>query len=140
MSEDKNAKTASNERKASPFESSIVFFPCGDIARTRAFYEGVLGLELALSQGGGKSLIFDTGRGFIGFVEYGDGRPMPTGELSPCISFNCEDRAAVDAAFIRVRDAGAEVIAPPVRHPRFAVYSCFFRDPDGYKVELQKIE
>jgi len=120
-------------------ESSVIFFPVSDIQRTADFYVRVCGLKLHQSQGGGKSLIFDTGYGFIGFVEYGDGRPMPTGALSPCISFNCRDEADVDAHFERVRADGAKVIAPPARHPRFPVYSCFFEDPDGYKVEFQKI-
>ncbi len=120
-------------------ESSVIFFPCGDIERTAAFYTKVCGLTLAQSQGGGKSLIFDSGYGYIGFVEYGDGRPLPTGALSPCISFNCRDEADVDAHYEMVRAAGAKLIAPPARHPRFPVYSCFFEDPDGYKIEFQKI-
>ena len=120
-------------------ESSVIFFPVSDIQRTADFYVRVCGLKLHQSQGGGKSLIFDTGYGFIGFVEYGDGRPMPTGVLSPCISFNCRDEADVDTRYAEVLAAGAEPIAAPARHPVFPVYSCFFRDPDGYKVEFQKI-
>ncbi|MBQ4371288.1 MAG: VOC family protein [Firmicutes bacterium] len=120
-------------------ESSVIFFPCGDIARTRDFYERVCGLRVAQVQGGGQSLIFDSGYGYIGFVQYGDGRPMPTGEYSPCISFNCRDEADVDTRYAEVLAAGAEPIAAPARHPVFPVYSCFFRDPDGYKVEFQKI-
>ena len=52
-------------------ESSVIFFPVTDIQRTADFYVRVCGLRLHQSQGGGKSLIFDTGYGFIGFVEYG---------------------------------------------------------------------
>ena len=120
-------------------ESSIVFLPCENIALTRDFYERIVGLRVDQVQGGGKSVIFDTGYGFLGFVQYGDGRPMPVGELSPCLSFNCRDEADVDARFAAALEAGAEPISAPARHPVLAVYSCFFRDPDGYKVEFQKI-
>ena len=120
-------------------ESSIVFFPCSDIKRTEEFYTKVCGLKVHQRQGNGTVCIFDTGYGFVGFCQYGDGRPMPTGNLSPCISFNCEDVASVDAAYGEVMKSGATVISAPAKHPKYDVYSFFVSDPDGYKVEFQKI-
>ena len=120
-------------------ESLVVFFPCSDIEKTLNFYTDTVGLKLAQSQGGGKAIILDTGCGFLGFCQYDDGRPIPSGELSPCVSFNCEDEEDVDRQFERLKSAGAEILQPPMRHAQFPVYSCFFRDPDGYKIEFQKI-
>ncbi len=122
-----------------PFESSIVFFPCEDIKRTEVFYTKVVGLRLAQSQGGGKALIFDTGYGFLGFCQYDDGRPIPSGPQGMCISLNCRDEADVDAHYERLKEKGADILMAPCIQEKFPVYSCFVRDPSGYKVEFQRI-
>ena len=118
---------------------SVVFLPVADLARTRRFYTQVLGLGLAMVQPGGAE-IYDTGYGYWGFCAYGDGRPALGGPQGVCLSLNCRDRRQVDARWKEALDRGAEPVSPPAAHPRFPVYSCFLRDPDGYTVELQVIE
>ncbi|MCF0151496.1 MAG: VOC family protein [Firmicutes bacterium] len=120
-------------------ESSVIFFPVSDIKATVAFYTGLLGLSVSQVQGGGQCIIFDTGYGYLGFCQYGDGRPMPTGDYSPCISFNCNSTEEVDLLFARLKEQAVCVLQEPAYHERFPVYSAFLSDPDGYKVELQKI-
>ena len=75
---------------------SVVFLPVQNLEETRRFYTQVLGLELAMVQPGGAE-IYDTGRGYWGFCQYGDGRPALGGDKGVCLSLNCEDRAQVDA-------------------------------------------
>lgn len=119
-------------------ENSVIFFPCLDIEATSRFYEKVAGLRLAQVQSGGICRIFDTGYGYLGFCQYGDGRPIPSGPTGVCISFNCRNEAEVDAQYARLQAAGLAV-DPPVRQERFPVYAFFIRDPNDYKVEFQRI-
>ena len=118
---------------------SVVFLPVQNLEETRRFYTQVLGLELAMAQPGGAE-IYDTGRGYWGFCQYGDGRPALGGDKGVCLSLNCEDRAEVDARWQAALERGAKPVQPPARHSRFPVYSCFLADPVGYRVELQVIE
>ncbi len=121
-------------------ESSVIFFPCKNIKETSNFYTEMVGLKLVqVQEGSSECHIFDTGYGFIGFCQYADGRPIPSGPVGMCISFNCCDEADVDAHYEMVKTKGAEIITPPKKHENFPVYSCFFRDPNGYTVEFQKI-
>ena len=46
----------------------------------------------------------------------------------------------VEAAFERVRAAGAEVVSEPAHSERFAAVTAFVRDPNGYLVELQRFD
>ena len=117
-------------------ESSVVFFPCHNQQETRDYYTNVLGLTIYQEKEG--NLILDTGYGYLGFVEYGDDRPMATGV---CISFNCESREQVDEVYQRIKDNPAcGVKGAPQHHPRFPVYSFFFSDPNGYTLEFQKLD
>ena len=119
-----------------PMESSVLFFPCANLQETKAFYTQVLGLKLY--QDTGKSIILDTNYGYLGFVQYEDGRNLATGM---CISFNCPDRAGVDAAYEQIKDHPiCKVKGAPQAHPQFPVYSFFFTDPNGYTLEFQKLD
>ena len=117
---------------------SVVFLPCGDIERTRAFYQDLLGLPVAQKQGS-NLYIFDTGYGHWGFCRYADGRRPLSGPQGVCLSLNLPDEADVRAMYERVRGR-CEIYRAPARHPDFPVYSFFALDPDGYLVEFQKID
>ena len=118
---------------------SVVFLPVKDLARTRKFYTQIMGLRLAMVQPGGAE-IYDTGYGYWGFCAYGDGRPALSGAQGVCLSLNCTARAEGDARWQAALAQGAQPVSPPAEHSRFAVYTCFLADPDGYRVELQVIE
>ena len=111
-------------------ESMVVFYACDDLTETTAFYRDLLGLPVWLDQPGCR--IFDTGYGYLGFVER-----ERTVEAYQCISFNLKDRAAVDAQYQRLKDVLS--CTQPQLHQRFPVYSFFVKDPNGYTVEFQKI-
>ena len=95
-------------------ENSVVFFPCKDIHETSKFYQEVVGLKLVQVQNSGYEChIFDTGYGYLGFCQYPDGRPIPSGPVGMCISLNCHDEADVDAHYEVVKARGAQIVCPP---------------------------
>ncbi len=117
-------------------ESSVVFFPCDDLEKTRAFYLQVVGMRLYRDFG--NCILLDSGHGYLGFVAYGDGRPNGTGA---CISFNCSSQAEVDREYERLMARIPDRIkGPPQKQGGFPVYSFFFEDPNGYQLEFQKIQ
>lgn len=119
-------------------ESSVVFFPVRDINKTDDFYIHKIGLKSYMVQTSDTSEchIYDTGYGYIGFCQYNDGRTIHGGL---CISFNCSCIEDVDAQYKRIKAMDIPVVQPPQYHDHFPVYSCFFKDPDGYIIEFQKI-
>ncbi len=117
--------------------SSVVFLPCSDIDKTCAFYHDTLHLPIAQKQG--KNLyIFDTGYGYWGFCEYGDGRKILSGDQGVCLSLNLNSDEEVDQMYEHLKDI-CTVHKIPSLHPVFPVYSFFVKDPDGYLVEFQFI-
>jgi len=115
-------------------ESCITFLSVSDLKRTVQFYTEVIGLTLRKDMG--NCVIFDCGKGYWGFCQYEDGRPLATGT---CMSLNCTDCAEVDEQYQRLTALGITTQGKPARHPKFPVYSFFFSDPDGYLLEFQKI-
>lgn len=120
-------------------ENSVVFLPCNDIEETTAYYRDIIGLPVVQEQSGGICRIFDTGYGYIGFCQYDDGRPIPSGPVGVCLSLNCHDEADVDAAYERMTAKGCKIDKPPMKQEKFPVYAFFMRDPNDYKVEFQRI-
>ena len=117
-------------------ESSVFFLPCKNLEETKLYYTEVLGLGIYQHTQG--NLILDTHYGYLGFVQYGDGRPMATGV---CLSFNCPDRPGDDAWYEALRGRPeCQVQGPPAHHAQFPVYSFFLKDPNGYTLEFQKLD
>ena len=115
-------------------ESSVIFFPCCDLSETIAYYTTVL--ELSVYKKLESTVWFDTGYGYLAFVQYDPPRPMATGA---CLSFNLPSIEDVDAMYERIRTRPVIGLqAPPAHHPKFPVYSFFFSDPNGYTLEYQR--
>lgn len=119
-------------------ESLITFLPCTDLAKTTAFYHDFLGLEYDV-QAKDKVHIFDVGYGYLGFVQYDDGRKPLSGDHGVCISLNLQSRQAIDDLYESLKQTNVTITQKPLMHKTFPVYSMFIEDPDGYKVEFQKI-
>ena len=117
--------------------SSVVFLPCSDIAKTYDFYHGTLGLPVFQKQGD-NLYIFDTGYGYWGFCQYGDGRKPLSGQQGACLSINLDSNEEVLEKYEELRDH-CRVHKAPAMHPVFPVFSFFILDPDDYLVEFQKI-
>ena len=115
-------------------ESMVLFFPCKNIKETIEYYTTVL--ELPVYKDLGHTVWFDSGYGYLAFVQYDSDRPMATGE---CISFNLPSTEDVDKMYELLQSRPVLGLkGAPQKHPRFPVYSFFFSDPNGYTLEYQK--
>ncbi|MBR3365054.1 MAG: VOC family protein, partial [Solobacterium sp.] len=83
--------------------TSVIFLPCRDIEKTRHFYHEILGLPIEQKQGD-NLYIFDTGYGYWGFCQYGDGRSPLSGDKGVCLSLNLADDAAVRERYEQLKD------------------------------------
>jgi catechol 2,3-dioxygenase-like lactoylglutathione lyase family enzyme len=114
-----------------------------DLARSRDWYEGVLGARLHREYGG-SSAVFDFNGTWLLLVTGGE----PTAD-KPTITFSAPTNPdMVSHAFtIRVPDCrnayealtsrGAEFLTPP--HDWGSEIRCFFRDPDGHLFEISQV-
>lgn len=114
------------------FDSLITFHPAKDLEEIHRFYHRLLGLPLALDQGGCR--IYRVARGaFLGFCVRDDALPGDS-----VIITLVTDR--VDEWFGLIREAGHPVIKEPAFNPDYRIYHCFVRDPAGNTVEIQRFE
>lgn len=115
----------------SPLTQQLTFLYTADLTATARFYETTLGLPLALDQGGCR--IYRVGAdAYLGFCERAGAKPEGL-----IVTFITED---VDswAAHLRACDVALE--KEPARNPIYGIYHCFFRDPNGYLLEIQRFE
>ena len=109
----------------------VAFYPCHDLAATRDFYERDLGLKVARDQG--SCLIFHVaGSGYLGFCQHEGDLPHHTGLIMTLV------KDEVDATYHRLKSLHIETEAPPKLNERYGIYHFFARDPDGYRVEVQR--
>ncbi len=118
--------------------SSVIFLPVSDIARTHHFYHEILHLPVHQKQKD-SLYIFDTGYGYWGFCQYDDGRRPLSGPKGVCLSLNLDSNQEVLSRYEELKDK-VVIYKEPAMHPVFPVYSFFIYDPDGYLVEYQKAE
>ena len=113
-------------------EQQLTFFYTKDLLATSQFYKDVLGLELVRDQGSCR--IYRIGRdGYIGFCE----RAVKADKSGLIITFVVED---VDAWAKELVGHGVELEKEPAHNQTYGIYHCFFRDPNGYLLEIQKFD
>lgn len=114
------------------FDAQITFCYTPDLEATARFYEETLGLTLALDQG--VCRVYRVARGaFLGFCTKPDA-PRPE---SIILTFVTPD---VDEWHARLRARGVTCEEAPEYDPEFQIYHCFMRDPNGYRIEIQRFE
>lgn len=113
------------------FDSQITFVPVADLARSVDFYEQVLLLRPVLDQGGIK-IFAVAGGGFIGLCE-SDGPLAADDRL--ILTFVTDE---VDAWHTRLESQGVATDGAPRENERYQIYHFFARDPDGYRLEIQR--
>lgn len=119
------------EVPAPSFGAQIVFVPVADLERSARFYEGALGLRLSVDQG--TIRIYQVaGGGFLGICQ-GDGPLAADDRL--ILTFVTDE---VDAWHARLAERGAATDGPPRENQRYRIYHFFARDPDGYRLEVQR--
>ncbi len=114
------------------FNQTITFLHAADLEATAHFYENLLGLELVRDQG--VCRIYRTSQdGFIGFCQHLE----PAAPQGVILTLVCED---VDGWYETLRKKGVEFTKAPARNPKFGIYHCFFKDPNGYLLEIQRFD
>lgn len=114
------------------FDAQITFCYTPDLEATARFYEEVLGLELALDQGVCRIYRVASGA-FLGFCTRADA-PRPE---SIILTFVTSD---ADEWYARLRARGVTCEQSPAYNTEFQIYHCFMRDPNGYRIEIQRFE
>ena len=118
--------------KSLTFEQAITFLHTPNLQTTAHFYEQILGLELVRDQGVCR-IYRISGDGFIGFCQHLEAA-TPQGII---LTLVCDD---VDDWYEKLRAQGVEFSKTPVHNPKFGIYHCFFKDPNGYLLEIQRFD
>lgn len=112
-------------------EEQITFLYTADLVVTAQFYEGIMGLELVLDQGSCR--IYRTNQtAYLGFCQR-DG----IDNEHPDVIFTLVT-SQVDQWYKHLRSQGVEFEKLPTFNPRYGIYHCFLRDPNGYLIEIQQ--
>jgi predicted enzyme related to lactoylglutathione lyase len=114
-----------------PIDEQITFLYCEDISKTAPFYETVLGLQLALDQGGCRIYHVVGRTGYIGICE----RANPRAKDGVIFTFVTQD---VDAWYERITSHGISCESAPKTSPEYGIYHFFVKDPNGYLLEFQR--
>ncbi len=113
------------------FDSQITFYYTDKLSRTAEWYEQVLGLELAIDQGVCR-IYRVAGQGFLGFCERA---VVGLNHDDIILTFITDE---VDEWYERLRQFDAIVMGEPEVNEKFEIYHFFARDPNGYRIEIQK--
>ncbi|GAB1422332.1 VOC family protein [Anaerolineales bacterium] len=113
------------------FQSQITFLYTSDLKQSVDFYENILGLRLVVDQGVCK--IYETSQaGYLGFCTKAE---LPA-DLSMIILTLITDE--VDDWYETLSQQGVICENKPKISEAYGVYHFFFRDPMGYRLEIQK--
>ncbi len=116
-----------------PIHQHTTFLYTRDLSATARFYEEVMDLPLALDQGDCR--IYRVGRdAFLGFCERADAPVQPAGIILTIVT------KEVDDWYQHLSDQGVEFESEPTLNPRYDIYHCTLRDPNGYLIEIQRFE
>jgi len=111
----------------------FVAIPVTEIKRARAFYEGVLGLEVSEEMMGGNWIEYALGEDTLAIAKMGD-RWTPS-EQGTGAAFEVED---FDEAIQKLKVAVIRFAAEPFETP--CCHMAVVQDPDGNKIMIHKLK
>lgn len=114
-------------------EQQITFLYTHDLEATARFYEAVMGLPLVRDQGDCR-IYRVSGAAFLGFCRRATAADQPQGLILTLVSSD------VDGWYQRLQARGVVFEKPPQANPRYGIYHCFLRDPNGYLIEIQRFD
>ena len=115
-----------------PFEQTVTFLHSNDLDATSRFYEEILELPLVRDQGACR--IYKTsGGGYLGFCTHLE-TPVTKGIIRTLIT------PSVDAWYETLLAKGVEIVNPPAHNLKYQIYHFFFKDPNGYTLEIQRFD
>jgi len=113
------------------FKEFITFLGTKDLQRTSQFYQDVLGLTVYKDQE--VCLIFNiTTQSKIGFCKH---ISVIHDEKSPILTLVTEQ---VDEIYKKISESGIDIPEKPKTNQKFNIYHFFFKDPNGYTIEIQE--
>lgn len=120
------------------FDQLVTFLYVEDLERSEHFYGDVLALPLVLNQGAARIYRVGAGNAFLGICLSSEVQQSPPPDRAPLgviVTFVTSD---VDSAYSALRAKGVRFEKAPAINTTYNIYNCFFRDPDGYLLEIQK--
>jgi catechol 2,3-dioxygenase-like lactoylglutathione lyase family enzyme len=114
-----------------PIHQQVTFLYTHDLAATARFYQVILGLQLALDQGDCCIYCVSHG-GYLGFCQREDTPKEPAGVILTFVT------PEVDEWYRFLSDQGVTFDKSPALNPKYNIYHCFLRDPNGYLIEIQR--
>ena len=115
-----------------PFDQSITFLATRNLDAVTNFYQHTLGLPLVRDQGVCR-IFKSSADGYLGFCTHLD-TPPPQGII---LTLVCDN---VDSWHTKLVAKGVEIQKPPARNPKDNIYHFFFKDPNGYVLEIQRFD
>lgn len=116
------------------FQQFITFLQVKDLNRASEFYEKKLGLKLVVDQGDCR--IYRIAQSaYIGFCQRG--RLEDQQEARIILTLIVEN---VDEWHQKLSAEGVTFETPPTYSPKYQIYHCFLKDPDGYLIEVQRFD
>ncbi len=109
----------------------ITFLPTHDLAATHHFYANLLGLPLVRDQGDCRIYRL-TERAYVGFCQRATLPDPPASVILTCL---VDD---VDAVYAELTAAEVASESAPQLNPRYRIHHAFLRDPNGYRIEIQR--
>jgi catechol 2,3-dioxygenase-like lactoylglutathione lyase family enzyme len=120
------------------FEQQVTFLYVKDLEKSRRFYEEALELPLVLSQGVARIYRVGPGEAFLGICLSSAVQQAPMPDRAPLgviFTFVTQD---VDGSYEDLKAKGVAFEKAPAVNEQYQIYNCFFRDPDGYLLEIQR--
>ncbi len=114
-----------------PFTDAITFLYTRDLKATAQFYEQVLGLSVVVDQGDCR-IYRVSAQSYLGFCQRA---AAPASPQEVIFTFITED---VDGWARRLHTFGVAFEKEPALNTHYQIYNCFFRDPNGYLLEIQR--
>ena len=114
------------------FDAAITFCYVRDLPATARFYEEVLELPLVVDQGSCRIVRVAEGA-YLGFCD----RPVEPRPESILLTLVVDD---VEGWHERLVGAGVPVDEPPRHNDEYGITHAFYRDPSGYRVEIQRFD
>ena len=111
-------------------EFSFIGYPVTDIARARAFYEGVLGLTCTTAREQTSSFEYEVGPHTLLIGAIPMWKPSSDG---PCLALEVED---FDEAIAHLKQHNVSFVGEPFQSP--ICRGAFILDPDGNKIGIHK--
>ena len=113
-------------------DAQITFLYVADLRRSAEFYENILGLSLATDQGSCRIYRVSGGEGYLGICER-----EPTASSGDTLIFTIVTDE-VDSWYRHITSRGWTCENAPSVNRLYNIYHFFLRDPDGYKLEIQR--